>query len=104
MLHNNRHTSAYREICPDRAVGAAIIMPYANAEAMNLHLKEISTQVAPGAHAMLICDGVGWLQQGGRLVAPADITLLPLPPYCPGLNSMENAWAYLRQNKFCATV
>ena len=39
-------------ICPDRGVGAAIIMPAVNAEAMNEHLKEISTQVAPGAHAV----------------------------------------------------
>jgi hypothetical protein len=106
MGRDNRHTSAYifGAICPDRAVGAAIIMPYVNAEAINLHLMEISTQVTPGVHAMLICDGAGWYQQGGRLVVPDNITLLPLPPYCPELNSMENAWAYLRQNKLCATV
>jgi len=28
-------------ICPDRAVGAAMITPGANTEAMNLHLTEI---------------------------------------------------------------
>jgi hypothetical protein len=38
-------------ICPDREVGAAIIMPAANTEAMNEHLAEISTQVQPSAHA-----------------------------------------------------
>ena len=49
MVRDNRHDSAYLfgAICPDRAVGAAIIMPVVNAEAMNEHLKEISTQVAP---------------------------------------------------------
>jgi hypothetical protein len=106
MMRDNRHTSAYifGAICPERAVGAALIMPYANAEAMNLHLEEISVHVAPGAHAILICDGAGWHQEGGKLVVPENITLLPLPPYCPELNPMENVWAYLRQNKLCATV
>ncbi|GLS19635.1 transposase [Labrys miyagiensis] len=106
MIRDNRHTNAYifGAICPDRAVGAALLMPYANADAMNRHLEVISAEIAPGAHAILICDGAGWHQQGGRLVIPENITLIPLPPYCPELNPMENVWAYLRQNKLCATV
>jgi hypothetical protein len=61
-------------LCAYRAVGAAIIMPAANSEAMSEHLKEISTQVAPGAHAVLVCDGAGWHQRGKRLVVPDNIT------------------------------
>jgi hypothetical protein len=106
MVRDNRHGSAYLfgAICPDRAVGAAIIMPKANAEAMSHHLKEISTQVAPGAHAVVICDGAGWHQTGGRLHVPDNITLLPLPPYSPELNPMENVWHYLRENTLCSLV
>jgi hypothetical protein len=37
-------------ICPSRGVGATIIMPTVNTETMSEHLKEISTQVAAGAH------------------------------------------------------
>jgi hypothetical protein len=61
MVKDNRHASAYLfgAICPDRGVGAAIIMPTVNTEAMNEHLKEISTQVAAGAHAVLVLDGAG---------------------------------------------
>ena len=29
---------------------------------------------------------------------------MPLPPYAPELNPMENVWQFLRANKFCATV
>ncbi len=29
---------------------------------------------------------------------PANITLLPLLPYSPELNPMENIWHYLREN------
>ena len=94
MVRDNRPDSAYLlgAICPARAVGAALIMPTVNAEAMNEHLKEISAQVARGAHAVLIVDGAGWHQPGGKLIAPDNITLLPLPPYAPELNPMENVW------------
>jgi hypothetical protein len=106
MVRDNRHESAYLfgAICPARAVGAAIIMPAANAAAMSEHLTEISTQVAPGAHAVLVCDRAGWHQTGGKLIVPDNITPLPLPPYSPELNPMENVWDYLRQNKLCARV
>ncbi len=34
-----------------------------------------------------------------RLVeVPENITLMPLPPRAPELNSVENVWRYLRQN------
>ena len=106
MVRDNRHVSTYifGAICPARAVGAALIMPYANTEAMTKHLQEISLEVAPGAHAILVCDGAGWHQQGDKLRVPDNITLLSLPPYSPELNPMENVWAYLRQNKLSALV
>ena len=106
MVRDNRHDSVhlFGAICPARGVGAAIIMPAVNTEAMNQHLKEISTQVAQGAHAVLVCDGAGWHQQGGRLRVPDNITMLPLPAYAPELNPMENVWAYLRPNKLCRLV
>ena len=106
MVRDNRHDNAYLfgAICPARGVGAAMITPTANTEMMNLHLAEISTQIADGAIAVLICDGAGWHQQGGELVVPTNIVLLHLPPYSPELNPMENVWDYLRQNRLCARV
>ena len=106
MIRDNRHVSTYifGAICPARATGAAIIMPYANTEAMNEHLREIATKVAEGSHALLVCDGAGWHQRGKKLKLPDNITLLSLPPYSPELNPMENVWAYLRQNKLSALV
>ena len=65
---------------------------------MNLHLQEISTQVAQGAHAVITLDGAGWHQQGDKLKVPDNISLLPLPPYSPELNPQENIWQFLRQN------
>jgi len=106
MVRDNRHDTAYifGAICPARAVGAAIITPTANTECMNLHLAEIGTQVAPGSVAALIRDGAGWHQRGREIKLPENIVLLPLPPYAPGLNPMENVWEYLRGNKLSAGV
>lgn len=85
-------------MCPDRGTGAALVLPCANTEAMNLHLQEISTQVSPGAHAVLTVDGAGWHRIGGALKLPDNISLLVLPPYSPELNPVENIWQFLRQN------
>jgi transposase len=71
---------------------------------MSEHLKEISTQVAPRAHAVLGCDGAGWHQRGKRLKVPDNISLLPLPPYSPELNPMENVWHHPRGNKLSHRV
>jgi hypothetical protein len=100
VVRDNRHDSAYLfgAVCPERCVGAAIIMPAVSSEAMAEHLKEISSQVAPGAHAVLLLDGAGWHQPGERLPVPDNISLLPLPAYSPELNPVENIWEFLRGN------
>jgi len=100
-VRDNRHDSVYLfgAICPERATGAAIIMPAVNSEAMAEHLVEISRRVSSGAHAVLVCDGAGWHQPGERLPVPDNISLLRLPAYAPELNPIENVWEYLRANK-----
>jgi transposase len=90
-------------VCPERAVGAALVLPYVNREAMNLHLQEISRTVAPDAHAVLVLDGAGW-HSSPELEVPNNITLLTLPPYAPELNPIENIWEYLRGNKLAIRV
>lgn len=64
---------------------------------MNLHLAEIATEVAPGAHAVLLIDQAGW-HLSSRLVVPPNITLVALPPKCPELNPVENVWQFMRDN------
>jgi hypothetical protein len=60
--HDQRTQSTYLfgAVCPDRGTGAALVLPGCNSEAMQLHLDEIATKVAPGAHAILILDQAGW--------------------------------------------
>jgi transposase len=66
-------------------MGAGLVMPFADTQAMTAHLAEISAAVAPGAHAVLVLNGAGW-HSSAALVVPDNITLLPLPPHSPELN------------------
>ena len=95
---DQRYENAYvfGAVCPARETGAALIMPRADTEAMRKHLEELSREVAEGAHAIVILDQAGW-HTTAKLVIPANITLMPLPPACPELNAQENVWQYLRQ-------
>lgn len=90
-------------VCPRRRVVAAIVVPTANAEIMSMHLQEIGRNVAPGAHVALVLDGAGY-HIANDLAVPSNVTLVPLPPYAPELNPMENVWEYLRGNKLGNTV
>src|SRR5690242_20693535 len=80
-----------------RSTGAAIIMPEVNIEATDEHLAEISRHVSVGAIALLVLDGAGW-HSSPQLKVPDNIVLLPLPPYAPELNPVENVWEFLRAN------
>ncbi len=93
----------FAAVCPARAEAAALVMPTADTEAMNIHLGEIAKTVASAAHAILVLDGAGW--HGAKaLNVPGNITLLPLPPHAPELNPVENIWAYLRASKLAISV
>jgi DDE superfamily endonuclease len=90
-------TYIFGAVCPKRGTGAALILPACNTEAMNLHLTEIAAAVAPAAHAVLLVDQAGW-HMSTRLVVPANITIIALPPKCPELNPVENVWQFMRDN------
>ena len=70
---------------------------------MQLHLDEISRNVADGAHAVLILDRAGW-HTTSKLDVPDNITPIFLPSRAPELNPVENVWQYLRQNWLSNTV
>ncbi len=97
--HDQRTRSAYifGAVCPARGVGAALVLPVCNTVTMNLHLREISATVAPGAHAIVIVDQAGW-HFSNALEVPDNITLLALPPKSPELNPVENIWQFIRDN------
>jgi hypothetical protein len=98
-------TYLFGAVCPGRGAAAGLVLPVATAEAMALHLAEISARVAPGAHAVVVLDGAG--DHGAKALAgrvPANLSLLPLPPYSPELNPMELVWRDLRRRDLANRV
>ena len=55
-------------------MGAGLVLPFADTNAMQNHLDEISQAVAPGAHAVLLMDRAGW-HTTGELKMPAKIRI-----------------------------
>ncbi len=96
---DQRYENAYLfgAICPARGVGAALALPHADTDMMQLHIDEISLHVAKGAHAVLLLDRAGW-HITGKLNWPKNITPILLPSRAPELNPVENIWQYLRAN------
>ena len=97
-LCDKRFAPAYLFAAVEPATGAevALVPPTVSTAAMSRFLAELSAQIAPDAHAVLVLDQAGW--HGARaLVVPPNLTLVPLPPYSPELNPVERLWLYLRK-------
>jgi len=73
------------------------MLPWADTQAMQLHLDEISCNVAHKAHAVILMDRAGW-HTTDKLKVPKNITIILLPSRSPELNPVENIWQYLRAN------
>ena len=72
------------------------MLPWADTQAMQLHLDAISRRVARKAHAAVLMDRAGW-HTTKQLEMPKNITPIFLPPRSPELNPVENISQYLRQ-------
>ncbi len=76
---------------------AALVLPRCDTRGMQWHPEDISSQVEPGAHALIIPDQAGG-HTTSNLDSPENMTLLPLPPRSLEPDPVENVWQYLRQN------
>jgi len=74
-----------------------MLTPYINVEIINRFLEQFSATLGDDVHAVMIWDQAGF-HTGHSLDVPPNITVIPLPPYSPELNPMENLWHYLRSH------
>jgi len=82
---------------PKTGASVALQAPTVNTETMSVFLKMLSRKLRKKDQAVLIMDQAGW-HKAKRLVIPANITVLYLPPYSPELNPIERLWSYLRSH------
>jgi transposase len=80
----------------------SLILPKANTVCMQIFLDEIASRY-PEERIVMALDGAGW-HRAGDLVVPKNMRLLPLPPYSPELNPVENIWEELREKGFANKV
>ena len=73
---------------PATGRNVALVLPEATTTTMNLFLAEFAAGLPEDVHAVLVLDGAGW-HGAHALVVPANVTLVPLPPYSPELNPVE---------------
>ena len=66
------------------------MLPFANTRAMQMHLDEISCNVAATAHAVVLMDRAGW-HGTDKLKVPRNLTIILLPSRSPELNPVENS-------------
>ena len=76
----------------------SLILPGVNTVCMQIFLDEIASRY-PNEKLVMVLDNVGW-HISEQLRIPKNMRLLPLPPYSPELNPMENIWDELREKSF----
>jgi hypothetical protein len=96
-LCDKRFTFAYifAAVEPGTDNGFALVMPYANTEAMQQFRDAFAATLAAHDHAVMVLDQAGW-HGTDSLILTTNITLVPLPPYSPELNPVERVWLHLK--------
>jgi transposase len=74
----------------------ALVLPYADTEAMQQFLDRFAETIAGDEHVVMMLDQAGW-HGSADLKVPANITLVALPSYSPELNPVERLWLYLKE-------
>ena len=97
-LADKRFTFAYifAAVEPGTDNAFALIMPYADTDAMQVFLDRFSKTIAADEHVAMIADQAGW-HVSNNLKVPTNISLVRLPPYSPELNPVERLWLYLKE-------
>jgi transposase len=89
-------TYLFGAVCPERGTGAALVLPACNAS----HAASSRRDRHQG-HPWRPCHShprSSRLAGAKDLKVPHNISLLPLPPRSPELNSQENVWQFMGRN------
>ncbi len=92
------YTYAYGAVSVTDGEFDSLILPHVNGEWMRVFLNEVASR-HPNDRIVMILDGAGWYASGAVTI-PANMRLVPLPPYAPELNPMEHIWNDLREKSF----
>jgi DDE superfamily endonuclease len=74
---------AFAAVSPQDGLLDTLVLPTVNTEAMSVFLAEVSRRHAE-EFIVMVLDGAGW-HKARRLLVPANMRLLSLPPWSPQL-------------------
>ena len=74
-----------------------MLSPNINTDITNVFFEQFSKEADPNVHVVMVWDRAGF-HTSKDLKVPNNITIVPLPPYSPELNPVENLWHYLRSH------
>jgi transposase len=83
--------------CPATGQTEGLLVPRLDTDIVNLFLEQVSQQIAPNVHVVLIWDCAAY-HTAQHLDVPDNITPVYLPPKSPELNPIENYWHYQRSH------
>ena len=89
---------AYGAVEPQTGESFFLVLPYCNTDCMNVFLRELSTAY-PDDFIIMVADGATW-HKSKALEVPANIEIIPLPPYTPEMNPIEQIWKEIRKRGF----
>jgi transposase len=84
-------------VCPETGHAEGLLSPQLNAKIVTEFLRQFSSTIPPGEHAVMLWDGAGF-HASKQLRVPDNVTVVTLPPYSPELNPIENLWHYLKSH------
>jgi transposase-like protein len=93
---------AFAAVSPQDGILDTLVLPTVNTEAMSIFLAEVSRRHAE-EFIVMVLDGAGW-HKARRLLVPANMRLLSLPPWSPQLNPVEHVWDEVREKWFANRV
>ena len=96
--HIREYRYAFGAVDPRSGDSFFLILPYCNTTCMNLFLRELSAAY-PQDYIVLVSDRAAWHTAKG-LEIPENILIIPLPPYTPEMNPIEQIWAWIRLHGF----
>jgi hypothetical protein len=92
-LADNRFTFTfiYGAVRAGTVEAFALVMQEVSTATMQTFLDRFAETLDPDEHAAMIFDQAGWHGAKAPRV-PANVRLVPLPPYAPHLNPIERVW------------
>ena len=84
-------------VCPQTGQSVELLSPTINTNMMSSFFEQFAAEVSSDIHVVMVWDQAGF-HTSKNLKIPANVTIVPLPPYSPELNPVENLWHYLRSH------